>query len=355
MKLIVLILAITSTAIAQEAQVATALPAAAVTTEAAAPIEVVTPQQPAQVVIIQETAPAPVAEAPQAVITQPTTVVEDTPLVQSKAEKLREVRQNAEVETEQKIVEKLEESRLQDEQKRMDSLFGDKLDKKEEPAAVAAPVVVAPVVAPAPEINKDELKAEIAESVKADLSAMKAEEKKPEFKKRMVIGAGLGTIDYAVGGIESDFAGNVTVGYEFRERMELEIGFSASEHTAIEFIPGGFGIQNMDQYNFTAGVRYSVLPYFISPVVGAMASYTHRVYELPFVADREVETDALDAGFLVGVDVLLSKNMSVVMDYRRFVNIKSRVNNNSLLTATNYDNFEDSDYDMVNLGLRFMF
>lgn len=350
MKLIVLILAVTSTALAQEAQTVTAEPVA---------------QQPAQVVIIQESAPAATLPeaAPQAVITQPTTVVEDSPLVESKAEKLRRVRQNAEVETEQKIVEKLEESRLQDEQERMDNLFGDKLDaKKAEPApAVAAPVVVVPAVA-APveekkseEINKDELKAEIAESVKADLNALKEAEKKPEFKKRMVIGAGAGTIDYASGGIESDFAGGFTLGYEFRERMELEAGFTVSEHTAIEYIPFGYSIQNMDQYNFSVGMRYSVLPYFVSPVVGAMLSYTHRVYDIPLVPEREIETDALDAGFLVGLDVLLSDNMSVTMDYRRFVNIQSRVNNNALLTATNYNKFEDSDYDMVNLALRFMF
>lgn len=59
---------------------------------------------------------------------QPTTVVEASPLVESKAEKIRKSRQDAEVATEQGIVEKLEQSRLEDEKRRAEVLFGDKFN-----------------------------------------------------------------------------------------------------------------------------------------------------------------------------------------------------------------------------------
>ena len=300
---VALILSFTTVVVAQEAQEVVTVEEAPAKTVAPAPAAEVLPQQPAQVVIIQESAPAAApAQAEKPVVTQPTTLVEDTPLVESKAEKLRRSRQQAEVETEQKIVEKLEQSRLEDEQKRMQNLFGDKLEaKKEEAPAPAA--VVAPAPAPQQELNKDELKAEIAESVKADLNAIKAEEKKKnEFKSRMIVGASLGTIDYEVGGIESDFAAGVSIGYEFRERMELEGSFNYSEHEAFEYTGfNTFSVQDMEQYNFSLGVRYAVLPFFVSPVVGALASYTRRVYSVPGTGENEVESDALDAGFLVGV------------------------------------------------------
>ncbi len=55
---------------------------------------------------------------------QPVTYIQDTPLEESKAERLRKTRQSVEVETEQRIVEKLEQSRLEDEKKRQQSIFG---------------------------------------------------------------------------------------------------------------------------------------------------------------------------------------------------------------------------------------
>ena len=356
---VALILGFATVAVAQETQVITAEPAAPATT---LPAEV-TPQQPAQVVIIQE-APAAPAQAEQPVVTQPTTVVEDTPLVQSRAEQIRKTRQDAEVQTEQKIVEKLEESRLKDEQKRMKTLFGDKLDAKNDQAEQpqTTKIIVAPAPAPIAEESKEEidreaLKSEISESVKADLQAIKDEEKKKsEFRPRMVVGASLGTIDYEVGGIDSNLATGVSLGYEFRPRMELEGTFNYSEHNAFEYTGfNTFSVQDMEQYNFSLGVRYAVLPFFVSPVVGALASYTRRVYSVPGTGESEVESDALDAGFLVGVDILLGKNMSLAFDYRRMVNIENRVDNDVLDFTNNYNSFEDSDYDMVNLALRIMF
>ena len=60
---------------------------------------------------------------------QPTTYVEASPLVESRAEQMRKQRQQAELNTEQRIVEKLEQSRLEDEKDRAARLFGGKFTK----------------------------------------------------------------------------------------------------------------------------------------------------------------------------------------------------------------------------------
>lgn len=91
----------------------------------------------------------------QAVQQQPTTYVQAQPVSESRAEAMRKAREHAEVQTEQKIVEKLEQSRLDDERDRADRLFGNRFESPEQkPAPAPAPVVVAPapvaVVAPAP-------------------------------------------------------------------------------------------------------------------------------------------------------------------------------------------------------------
>jgi outer membrane protein W len=64
-------------------------------------------------------------------VAQPVLVVEASPASDSRAESLRKARQGVEVQTEQKIVEKLEESRLKEEQARAQRLFGNKIENSE--------------------------------------------------------------------------------------------------------------------------------------------------------------------------------------------------------------------------------
>jgi len=62
-------------------------------------------------------------QSAQQIQRQPVTIIQDTPLEDSRADQLRRARQGAELQTEQKIVEKLERDRLEDEQKRLQSLL----------------------------------------------------------------------------------------------------------------------------------------------------------------------------------------------------------------------------------------
>ena len=77
-------------------------------------------------VVVQPSAPAsslPQKIEPIKIQQQPVTEVEASPLSESRAEMLRKARRQTEVQTEQKIVEKLEASRLADEKKRAKKLY----------------------------------------------------------------------------------------------------------------------------------------------------------------------------------------------------------------------------------------
>src|SRR5690606_24666261 len=109
-----------------------------------------------------------------------------------------------------------------------------------------------------------QLKNEISESVKADLQKIAEEEKskEEEHKTRYSISGNMGVIAYEAVNIESDFAGGVSFGYQFKDRMDLDFGFLYSRHLTQDT---AFSFQKFNQYNLTLGLRYGVLPYFIRP------------------------------------------------------------------------------------------
>lgn len=102
---------------------------------------------------------------------QPTTVISSTPLAESKAEQIRRARQDAELATEQRIVEKLEAARMEDEKRRAEILFGTKLNataaenQNNTTVVPAAPVVAAPVAPAAPVVDQNAAAAQAAEAI----------------------------------------------------------------------------------------------------------------------------------------------------------------------------------------------
>ncbi|MBV2168346.1 MAG: hypothetical protein KUL82_06530, partial [Bdellovibrio sp.] len=100
--------------------------------------------------ILNQATPTSTAQLQQSQIQkQPTTVIEASPLSESRAEQIRRARQDAELQTEQRIVEKLEQSRMEDEKKRAGVLFGDKFNQldngQQQQQAVQQPVYAQPV------------------------------------------------------------------------------------------------------------------------------------------------------------------------------------------------------------------
>jgi hypothetical protein len=287
---------------------------------------------------------------------QPVVVIEDTPLVDSRAERLRKSRQEAELLTEQTIVEKLEQSRLEDEKRRAEALFGKKLETQVAPEVVGAPVKAAPVsplpvvvvpqataegVAPVaaaatgePSLTKDDIRGE----VKAALAELKTQDAPNEPKEESYISGTLGLGEYPDAiNVRGNYSAGFAVGKVVDEKLVFEGSFLYGNYD-IEQIFGGFydqftgeyypRITEMDQYNVAMNVKYNIFRGRLTPVVGAAVGYTYRSYtDTQFaVTDERFTSHALDAGLIAGADLRLTNSFSIGMEYKHMWNITNRQN-----------------------------
>lgn len=282
---------------------------------------------------------------------QPTTVIEASPMAESGAEKLRKNRQDAELNTELTIVEKLEQSRLEDEKRRAEVLFGDKFNSlsnkeqpKAEPAKVEAQQAVVPVVVPevvvapvAPVENKEDTKAMIKGEVSAALAEMKKEEEKP--KSSSYFGAMVGAGDYpdAVN-VRGQYSLGVAYGKKFDDRLVVEGSFIYSNYQVEQRDGGcvidGYGMQNcypriteMNQYSTGGLVKYQLLGGMLRPEIGALLSYTYRTFtDTQFgLSDAAVSSQAFDMGLMTGASLELSEQFSLGLDFRYMWNLTNKV------------------------------
>lgn len=318
------------------------------------------PQASASNTTRQETATiaaAPVSQTQTAPVVQPTTVIESTPLTESKAEALRKSRQDAEVATEQKIVEKLEASRLEDEKRRANELFG---QKKEEvkaeakaevvvvPAATPAPVVapapvvvVAPVATPAPEVAPVVV-APVAAPVNASVMEVQ-EEAKQEESKTYVSGI-LGTGNYPdVQNVKGKYAVGVAFGSKSDDRFAFEGSFMFSQYDVEQrfgggVFPGPYGVEyypritQMNTYQGSIAGKYSIMNGTFRPVVGAVGTYSYRTFRDTQFGNPsyQAQSNAIDLGLIAGFDVAVSKKFSVGLDYRYMMNLTSWASDSTL-------------------------
>lgn len=305
--------------------------------------------------------PAPVTSQ------QPATIVEAAPVVESKAEQLRKARQGAEISTEQKIVEKLEESRLKEEQDRADRLFGNKLDataqkqleqavqveqQKLQPAPVIAPAPIAPppaqvtiekveIVQPAPvgpaapEIKSiKEVKEEApAASVSAKQSDLEPAQEEPSQK--WYVDGSLGAVTYDASNVKGNFGGGVAVGMLVDERISAELGFLYSNHFVDTFWEPGI-FREMDQYDITLSGKYNILTGRIRPYIGAGADYIIRNYQQRILKSNgyggvetiagpsEAQTDSVNFIALAGADFQINNNFSIGAGVQYSTNIMNR-------------------------------
>ncbi len=307
---------------------------------------------------VQVQAPAPAASV------QPATIVEAAPVAESKAEQLRKARQGAEISTEQKIVEKLEESRLKEEQDRADRLFGTKLDatsaqQLQEAAAAPAqkvevvPVAPAPVAPPAPTqvtIEKVEIiqpappaaiaAPEIKEvkevapaaTVSAKSADIEAEEETPSQK--FYVSGALGALNYEASNVKGNFGGGVSVGMIVNERNSVELGFLYSNHYIDTFWEAPI-YREMDQYDISLSGKYNILTGRLRPWVGAGASYVIRNYQQRVLVSNgfqtqsiagpnEDDTESVNFLLMAGADFQISDTISIGADVGYSTNVMGR-------------------------------
>ncbi len=283
---------------------------------------------------------------------QPTTFVEASPMVESRADQMRKSRMDAEGQTETKIVEKLEQSRLDDEKRRADVLFGNKFDqlnnKQEEqqqqpvqPVQPVQPTVIqVPVqtIAPPPVEQKDVL---TREAIREELqSALKVEQDVPETAvETKYFSALLGMPDHPD---SSNIRGNYSLGAIFGTKYDdtyaVEGAFVFSNYTMNPIYYNGYVAPDMDvnQYSGSIGIKYFMFSGMVKPFVGGLGQYTYRTFQwantgyAQYYTNSSNETStnshAIDLGVNVGADVTFNSKFTVGFDYRYFFNLSSRRN-----------------------------
>ncbi len=312
-----------------------------------------------------------VAPAPFPVQKQPTTFVEASPLSESQAERMRKARQDAELHTETKIVEKLETSRMDDEKRRAQILFGDKFDRlagqNQEPTAPAqvsaappaapvpppavvtaqpAPPVQVQLIAPAPAEEKEH--ESTRDIIREELqSAMQVEkELPPQIIEQKYFGAILGTGEYQdVQNVEWNYSFGFTFGTKYDDTYSLEGTFLYSNYTIRSpgsYYGGGYYpsinyLDDVNKYSGSIAMKYYLFSGMVRPVVGGLVEYSYRTHT-PSVSGPfapigvqpnrvEVNSHAIDLGAIVGADIEFSKKVSLGIDFRYLFNLSSRINN----------------------------
>ena len=284
---------------------------------------------------------------------QPVSIIESSPLVESKAEMMRKSRQDAEISTEQKIVEKLEASRLEDERRRADALFGNKLQTatvisaensnvsvQTQQQAVAQPIVTQAPVVVVPAEPKEDMRGMIREELRAkadDESAMK-----PTSIKYFSGIAGIS--DYAD---VSNVRGNYTLGAAFGTKFDymiIEGSFLVSsfdvEQVDQSYNPNYPKLIDTTQYQGAISAKYQLMSGLVRPVLGGIGAYSYRQYKWKDVNYGGVmyrgsssDSHAIDLGVTAGVDLEFSNDFALGFEYRYMFNLSSRTNNQGVYTT----------------------
>lgn len=277
----------------------------------------------------------------QPVQKQPTTYIEASPLNKSRAEQMRESRQQVEAETETKIVEKLEQSRIEDEKKRANVLFGDKLDNMNQPQQPAVQAAPAPVVAPAPVEDKESTRDMIREELQM---AMAADAPPPAPTSQKYFSASAGVANYPdARNVRGNYLLGAAFGNKYNNVYAVEGTFMASNYSVDKLdsnpvqifdpsAPGGYyyapQVIDVTQYSMSVAIKYFLLESMVRPVVGGLAQFSYRTFGAvdPYGGTTlgSATSQAIDMGLITGADIEVSPTMSLGVDFRYMFNLSSR-------------------------------
>lgn len=291
--------------------------------------------------VVTQTIVVPQQQQPQAqqpaYQKQPTTFIEASPLSDSKADMIRKNRQDEEMRTETRIVEKLEQSRMEDEKKRAAVLFGDKFDKlqnNQEPqqqlVQPATPVQqpAQPVyIEPKETLSRDAVREEVRAALKEDETAVSA----PTESRYFAGIAGIG--EYPdVKNVKGNYSLGAAFGTRYDEYLLVEGSFLMSNFT-VDLNPfGAFRTDSyeVNQYQGAISAKYQLLGGMIRPVLGGLVAYSYRKFTLTngFYGFQNQDTGyshAVDLGVDAGVDIEFSQRFSLGLDIKYMFNMSSRV------------------------------
>jgi hypothetical protein len=326
--------------------------------------------------------------AQSAIQDQPTNVVEDTPLSTSAADRRRRERQGLEMQTEQKIVEKLEDARIEDEKARSERLFNkgfssrDQKQREEVPVATPAPQIQV-IQAPAPVVEKEqEPRVNVKEEIRAAFDEMNKKQA-PETQYYIQGLTGIGQYPDAKN-VTGNMALGFGVGMVTQDRIVAEGTFQYSQYDVKQVggyasYPAGYGVDygssipftKATQYNFQAAMKYQILGGRVRPVVGAIAGYTYRSYEGNngysyygggysggYGSTTSASTNAFDLGALVGLDVQVTTTFSIGADFRYMKNVAYKGNgdySNAYALQAPFKRLEEINYYLGSVVGKFTF
>lgn len=288
---------------------------------------------------------------------QPTTIVEASPLVESRADQMRKARQEAEMGTETRIVEKLEQSRIEDEKRRADILFGDKFGQlsnsdthaQQGIAAQQGQPIPVQVIQAAPQENTRDI-------VREELEAAMKTEIKEEPKSRKYFSALVGVSEVPqASNVRGNYTVGATFGSLFDEVYSVEGTFLYNNATLNPvYYPTGFYAPDMDvnSYSGAIAMKYMFFNGMVKPVLGGLVQYTYRTYSwsrdnnlygqgyynnayYPYGGntgnynENNVNSHAVDLGVIAGANFDFSEKFGLGVEYRYLFNLTSRRNNSA--------------------------
>ncbi len=278
-------------------------------------------------------------------LNQPIVRVMGTPISTTYAAELKKSRQHAELQTEQQVVEKLESSRLRDEQERLKKLFGETPAPKQIVSSSHSQVVA---LDGNKALDKSEIYAEVVTPVK--------EESKDSVYVGVHGGQGL-NLTRALEGINSYGSVGFSFGAVDESGLMMESSFFYTNHqlTDSQDVDNNFSNQSstedMDQFSGFLSVKYTPFSRRFQPYIGVTLSYSHRIYSGNMIylcsasqqyCDESVKTNSVDFGANIGMDFRLSKKVSV--GFNMLVNVQN-LYNTRLKRESDYDyDYDNSDY-----------
>jgi hypothetical protein len=297
----------------------------------------------------------------QQVQKQATTVIEDSPVIDSRAEKMRKARQQSEVHTEQKIVEKLENSRLEDEKRRADVLFGDRFDKLNQqnqnvqqsqtvevqtvPQQQIVPqvppkVVIAPAITEVPHeeiVTKEPLKNKKIMS--------------PDDQKTYITGL-LGMTEFPkAANVQGQLTTGFAVGVEYKSHLLMDLGFIYAQ-----FQKKYPTVADIEQYTLIGNFKYQILEDVIKPFVGGAISYNYRTFNEIYFPQYDVATSyTFDAGLSAGALFEPFEDFGIGLEYRYMWNLSNKTNGFYPNFYANGQPIDELNYYVLSLIGRFTF
>ena len=283
----------------------------------------------------------------QSVQKQPVTIIEASPLATSNAESIRKGRQDEEMRTESRIVEKLEQSRMEDEKKRASVLFGDKFDSLNKKEQLPQTAEAAPTLAPTSNVQAQPLiiqqtpslsKGDIQQEIRAALDEDKAQSESTNLFESKYVSVTAGIPQYAdASAINGQYSMGVALGTS-NDYFQVEGGFLYSAYGIrraeylTQFNQIGLADFLMNQYQTYVSAKYQLMAGSIRPTIGGLASYSYRKYlSDSFTSYGAAGTEfghssAIDLGIAAGIDMSLTQRFSLGADLKYMFNISSNIN-----------------------------